>query len=123
MPLSFRSRYAPSLIAMTGLVLLLIACKQADPITASPAASSPTDHTTPVIPATQADDLTVSTHVQQAIKADPVLQNASVEVVTLKGDVRLIGTVGNQAQIDRAEKLARDEPGVHAIHNELMIKP
>jgi hyperosmotically inducible protein len=43
-------------------------------------------------------------------------------VVTLKGDVRLSGVVRTQAQIDEAQRIARDAGGAHTLHNELTLK-
>jgi hyperosmotically inducible protein len=42
--------------------------------------------------------------------------------VTLKGDVRLIGVLDNQLQIDEALRIARASEGAHTIHDELTIR-
>ncbi len=60
-------------------------------------------------------------------RGDSLLQNESlkgfnISVVTLKGDVRLIGILDSQSQIDEAIKIARAADGAHSIHNELAIK-
>lgn len=43
-------------------------------------------------------------------------------VTTRKGDVRLVGVVDTQRQIDTAIKLAQRADGFHTIHNELIIR-
>ena len=57
-----------------------------------------------------------------ALQQNDTLKGFNITVVTLKGDVRLIGVVNNQAQIDEALKIARAADGTHAIHDELTIK-
>jgi len=50
------------------------------------------------------------------------LKGSNIQVVTAKGDVRLIGVLDSQAQIDEAMKIVRAADGAHTIHNELTIK-
>ncbi|MEH6357070.1 MAG: BON domain-containing protein [Marinobacter sp.] len=42
-------------------------------------------------------------------------------MTTRKGDVRLVGAVDTQAQIEIAVKLAQGADGAHTINNELTI--
>ncbi|MEO8804753.1 MAG: BON domain-containing protein [Burkholderiaceae bacterium] len=67
-------------------------------------------------------DLDVTTNVKKALLSDASLKGFDISVITLKGDVRLIGVVDTQGQIDAAVKLARGSEGVHSIHDELAIK-
>lgn len=67
-------------------------------------------------------DIDVTEHVKTALQRNESLRAFDINVVTLKGDVRLIGMVDSQAQIDEAIKIARASNGVHAIHDELTIK-
>jgi len=67
-------------------------------------------------------DADITTNVTTALLQEPVLKGFDISVVTLKGDVRMIGAVDNQSQIDAATKVARGIDGVHAIHDELTIK-
>ncbi len=67
-------------------------------------------------------DVDVTTNVKTALLRDPTLKQFDISVVTLKGDVRLIGVVDTQSQIDAAIKLTRGTDGVHSIHDELTIK-
>lgn len=67
-------------------------------------------------------DIDVTEHVKTALKQNDSLKSFDISVVTLKGDVRLIGMLDSQAQIDEAVKIARASDGVHAVHDELTIK-
>ena len=74
-------------------------------------------------PATpQVSDIDVTEHVKTALHQSESLKGFDIEVKTLKGDVRLIGTLDNQAQIDEALRIARASDGAHTIHDELTIK-
>lgn len=67
-------------------------------------------------------DIDVTEHVKTALHQNELLKGFDIVVVTLKGDVRLIGVLDNQAQIDEALKIARASDGAHSIHDELTIK-
>lgn len=67
-------------------------------------------------------DVDVTTNVKTALLRDAALKGFDIGVITLKGDVRLIGVVDTQSQIDAAIKLARGADGVHSIHDELTVK-
>ena len=84
-------------------------------------------NTAPPLPTTSTaggnvSDIDVTEHVKTALVRSESLKRFDISVVTLKGDVRLIGTVDNQTQIDEAVNIARNSEGAHAIHNELNIK-
>ncbi len=64
----------------------------------------------------------VTTHVKTALLQDAALKGFDINVIALKGDVRLIGVVDTQSQVDAAIKLARGADGVHSIHDELTLK-
>lgn len=70
----------------------------------------------------ETNDIDVTTKVKTALLGDANLKNFDIKVVTLKGDVRLTGTVDNQAQIEHANALVRGIEGVHSIHDELSVK-
>jgi hyperosmotically inducible protein len=80
----------------------------------------------PEVTATQAagnvSDIDVTTNVKRALLQDESLKGFDITVVTTKGDVRLIGELKNQTQIDQAIKLARAADGAHTIHDELTLK-
>ena len=67
-------------------------------------------------------DSDVTTNVTTALQRDAELKNFDIAVITLKGDVRLTGTVDNQGYLDSVEKLVRSIEGVHSVHNEVSIK-
>ncbi|MFC7295831.1 BON domain-containing protein [Marinobacter aromaticivorans] len=67
-------------------------------------------------------DADVTENVKKALQGDPVLNGFEITVTTRKGDVRLVGAVDTQRQIDTAIKLAQRADGFHTIHNELIIR-
>ena len=67
-------------------------------------------------------DIDVTEHVKTALLQNESLKGFDISVVTLKGDVRLIGVLDSQAQIDEAIKIARASDGAHTIHDELTIR-
>jgi hypothetical protein len=73
-------------------------------------------------PVGQVSDVDVTEHVKTALQQSDALKRFDINVVTQKGDVRLIGGVDNQAQIDEAIKIARSAVGAHTIHDELTLK-
>ena len=101
-----------------GLVVLaqfsLAACNKADEAAAS------LNNQQPVLK--EVVDSQVTVNVKKALAADEKTQSLPVAVVTLKGDVKLSGTVDQQSQIDYIEGLVRGVQGVHSLHNELRIK-
>ena len=67
-------------------------------------------------------DSDVNEHVKTALNQHSALKVFDIQVITLKGDVRLIGVLDTQAHIDEAVGIARSADGAHTIHNELTIK-
>jgi hyperosmotically inducible periplasmic protein len=76
----------------------------------------------PMASVANVSDIDVTEHVRTALRQSDMLKGFDINVVTLKGDVRLIGMLDNQAQVDEAIKIARASDGTHAIHDELTIK-
>ncbi|MNR84286.1 Osmotically-inducible protein Y precursor [compost metagenome] len=68
------------------------------------------------------DDTVVTTKVKSALLADSDVKGLDVVVETSKGIVSLSGAVNNQAQIDRAAKIAGSVEGVNSVLNNLTIK-
>ena len=98
-------------------------------------ATTATTPTTPMPPAapvatvpatttvgTQIDDTVVTASVKSALLADPEIKSFDFKVETRKGEVMLSGFVDNQAQLDRANALARAVPGVTSIQNKVTLK-
>ncbi|AGH43858.1 hypothetical protein C427_1749 [Paraglaciecola psychrophila 170] len=52
----------------------------------------------------------------------PGIETLDINVSTRKGDVRLVGIVDTQVQIDAALKLVRETDGAFTINNQLTIK-
>lgn len=98
--------------AMT--ILLVGGCGKAPAETTAttPAASAAAGHTA---------DIDVTSNVRTALRQDADLKGFDIGVETLNGDVRLVGALDNQAQIDAAIKLARAAAGAHTIHDELTV--
>ena len=71
--------------------------------------------------ATRVSDIEVTEHVKTELYRNEMLKDFTITVITLKGDVRLIGELDNQAQVDEALRIARAAQGTHSIHNELTI--
>ena len=103
------------LAAATALAILgLAACgKLPETTAASPAASTA---------AANVSDIDVTEHVMTALRQTDSLKGVDITVVTMKGDVRLTGTVDSQTQIDDALRIARAADGAHAIHDELTLR-
>ncbi|CAN5880366.1 hypothetical protein BH11PSE8_BH11PSE8_27940 [soil metagenome] len=103
-----------ALSAALALALLGAGCNKPaeSPLSASPSAT----------PAANVVDVDVTTNVRTALLQDALLKGFDIEVITVKGDVRLIGVLDSQAQIDTALKVARAADGVHSIHDELTLK-
>jgi len=83
--------------------------------------------TVPAMPPTAAgpvnvSDIDVTEHVKTALQNNDALKGFDITVVTLKGDVRLMGQLDSQAQIDEAIRIARSSDGAHSIHDELTLK-
>jgi osmotically-inducible protein OsmY len=78
----------------------------------------------PAAPAAAANvsDIDVTEHVKTALQQAESLKGFNITVVTMKGDVRLIGRLDSQAQIDEAIRIARAADGAHTIHDELTIR-
>lgn len=83
---------------------------QLTPTQAAPEASAP-----------EVDDPGISRQVRQALAADPVLGQASIQVSTQQGQVRLEGEVPDAASKSRATWLASGPVGVRAVDNRLVV--
>lgn len=68
------------------------------------------------------DDTVTTTKVKTALLADSDIKGLQINVDTSNGVVTLSGAVDNQAQIDRAGKLAAEVHGVTSVSNNLTIK-
>jgi osmotically-inducible protein OsmY len=69
-----------------------------------------------VSPMTSATDQVV-----QALQDDPRMKGAAIDVSSERGIVTLTGTVSSEAVRQMAEKIARDQPGVVTVINEIKV--
>jgi osmotically-inducible protein OsmY len=67
-------------------------------------------------------DRDINEHVKTVLDQNDSLRQFDIQVITLKGDVRLVGVVGTQEHIDEAWRIARAAEGTHSIHNELTLQ-
>ena len=72
--------------------------------------------------AEQSDDGAITAKVKEALAADSALAVANISVETVQGEVRLSGTVGNAADIQRATAVAFGVTGVKKVQNNLKSK-
>jgi hyperosmotically inducible protein len=70
----------------------------------------------------QVDDGIVTTKVRAALMNDEAVKSTDIAVVTRKGEVQLSGVVNNQAQMDRAQVVARAVEGVASVSNQMSLK-
>jgi len=70
-----------------------------------------------------AGDAATTTSVKAKLLADDIVPSRMVKVETTDGVVQLSGSVKDQAQVDRAESVAKTVDGVKSVKNDLKIKP
>ena len=87
--------------------------KPPEPVTTMPAVSAA---------AGNVSDIDITEHVKTALHQNDLLKGFDISVVTVKGDVRLMGLLDTQAQVDEALKIARASEGAHAVHDELTLR-
>ncbi|MEO8524230.1 MAG: BON domain-containing protein [Caldimonas sp.] len=68
------------------------------------------------------EDGAITAKVKTALLADPDVKGLKIDVDTRNGVVTLSGTVEKNANLDRAEKIARDTEGVKSVDNQLVVK-
>lgn len=68
------------------------------------------------------DDTVITTKVKSALLADNEIKGTDINVETNKGEVMLSGFVNNQAQIDKAMKVANAVDGVKKVENKMSVK-
>lgn len=70
-----------------------------------------------------ASDATVTTKVKAAFVADETLSALDIAVETTEGTVTLTGTVGTEAEVEQAARVARDVEGVKQVQNDIKVDP
>lgn len=68
------------------------------------------------------DDSAITLNVKTAILNDPELKVSQIEVTTVKGVVKLTGTVDSEQLVARVIGLVNSQKDVKSVQNELMIK-
>jgi osmotically-inducible protein OsmY len=66
------------------------------------------------------DDFLIDT-IRQKLAADQIVKGGAIEVICKDGAVTLKGTVEENAQKNKAEKIAKKVNGVKSVTNEIVI--
>jgi hyperosmotically inducible protein len=69
-----------------------------------------------------AGDAATTSEIKAKLLADDVVPSRKVKVETTDGVVQLSGTVDSQAQVDRAESIAKAIDGVKSVKNDLKVQ-
>mgnify|MGYP000857525957 FL=1 len=69
-----------------------------------------------------AGDTATTSEIKAKLLADDIVPSRKVKVETTDGVVQLSGTVDSQAQVDRAESIAKAVDGVKSVKNDLKSK-
>ncbi len=110
-------RFATTVATAFAAAFVMAACNK--PTEAIVAAAGPVASAA----AANVSDIDVTEHVKTALQRNERLQGFNITVETTNGDVRMNGVLNTQAQIDEALLVARNAEGVHALHDELTLKP
>jgi len=68
-------------------------------------------------------DETITKDIQNQVAADPQTKDSSVTVASKDGKVTLTGTASSQAAQQKLEQIARQEPGISAVDNQISVPP
>lgn len=68
------------------------------------------------------DDTAITSKVKTALMADSDIKGTSISVDTVKGEVKLSGSVESQAHADKAMEITRGVDGVTGVQNDLEVK-
>jgi hyperosmotically inducible protein len=128
------SRTSPRLTPLAvGLLagVLLVACDKKTTTTSTPAGTATTTTVTPSPSATTAvntagaavSDSAVTAKVKTALLADDNVKGLKIDVDTSGGVVTLNGTADSQANMTKAQTIARGIEGVKSVENKLTVKP
>ncbi len=69
-----------------------------------------------------AGDTATTSEIKAKLLADDIVPSRKVKVETTDGVVQLSGTVDSQAQVERAESIAKAVDGVKSVKNDLKAK-
>lgn len=68
------------------------------------------------------DDASITTKIKTAFVQDTTVSAMNVKVETFKGNVQLSGFANDQAEVERAVRIARTTPGVKSVKNDIRLK-
>lgn len=97
-----------SIAILTVLLSLSVACSK----------SKPTDDST-----SKPSDDTITKDVQAKVAADPDTKDTNVTVVAKEGKVTLTGKAKTPVAQKKVEQVAREEPGVAAVDDQIAVEP
>jgi hyperosmotically inducible periplasmic protein len=112
-PMQKHTEYLLLAAALVATIAVSGCNKPPEPVTTMPAVP---------VAAGNVSDIDVTEHVKTALHQNDLLKGFDISVETVKGDVRLMGLLDTQAQVDEALKIARAAEGAHAVHDELTLK-
>ena len=72
-------------------------------------------------PSAYVDDATLTARVKTALLKDHDVKGSEVNVQTYEGKVTLTGVVDNSEMAHRAERIARDTPGVKSVESAMQV--
>jgi BON domain len=68
-------------------------------------------------------DETITKDIQNKVAADPDAKDSSVSVASKDGQVTLTGTASTAAEQQKLEQIARQEPGIAGVENQIVVPP
>lgn len=69
------------------------------------------------------NDETIAQDIQNKVAADPATKDSDVKVAAKEGKVTLSGTAKSQAAQQKAEEIARAEPGTTGLDDQMAVQP
>src|SRR5262252_2483142 len=68
-------------------------------------------------------DETIAKDIQNNAAADPDTKDSDVKVASKDGKVTLTGTASSQAAQQKLEQIARQEPGIAGVEDQIVVPP
>ena len=126
----FRLILLPAFVVSAASIFAVGCSKQVEPapVSSETAPLNSMSPPPPVAPSsattvgTAIDDTVVTASVKSALLGDADIKSFDFKVETRKGEVMLSGFVDSQAQVDRADALAKAVAGVISVQNKVTLK-
>ena len=67
------------------------------------------------------DDSTIATKIKSKFVADKTVEASDIKVTVFEGTVQLSGFAKSNAEVVRAEQIARDTSGVKSVKNDIRL--